>query len=129
MPRRLSLLSLTLLLYAACASQSGTQASTPRRVRDLISADEISRVQVGTAYDVVQTLRPEYLRSRSTATFSGAQELAVVYIDGVRAGSVDQLRRVPRETLNEIRYVNAADATTRFGTGHAGGAILVATKR
>lgn len=129
MPRRRSLLSFALLMVAACASQSGTQGSTPRRVRDVISADEISRAQVGTAYDVVQTLRPEYLRGRGMVTSGGAQELAIVYIDGARAGGLDQLRRVPRETLAEIRYINASDATTRFGTGHAGGAILVSTKR
>ncbi len=29
----------------------------------------------------------------------------------------------------EIRYISAADATTRFGTGHPLGAILVATTR
>jgi hypothetical protein len=29
--------------------------------------------------------------------------------------------------VKEIRYISASDATTRWGTGHSGGVILVVT--
>lgn len=121
----LAILSLTLL--AACASSAAPTG--PRRQRDRISAEEIASVQVGTAYEVIEALRPEFLRARGSASMSGAQEFAVVYIDGVRAGAPDELRRVPREVIGEIRYLSANDATTQYGTGHGGGAVLVVTKR
>jgi len=31
--------------------------------------------------------------------------------------------------IQEMRYLNAADATTRFGTNYVSGVILVTTKR
>lgn len=128
MPRRTILLLFITLILAACAS-SGTQGTRERRDRDHITRDEIARVQVGTAYEVVETLRPQYLRSRGMGSTTAPPEYAVVYIDGVRAGGLDQLRRVSRDSLEEIRYINGSDATTRFGTGHGGGAILVTTRR
>jgi hypothetical protein len=39
------------------------------------------------------------------------------------------LSTIPANRVREIRYINAADATTRWGTGHASGVILVTTKR
>ena len=119
-------LLLAVLCVAACASSS---AATPRRTRDVITAEEIARTRPGTAYDVVEALRPEFLRSRGPVSTDGTQEYAVVYLDGVRAGGLIELRRVPAEVLAEIRYISGPDATTRYGTGHAGGAILITTKR
>ena len=120
-------LVLSFVILAACASSSGTQG--PARQRNLITAAEIATIQTGSAYDVVQSLRPEFLRARGTSAGTGVQEFVVVYVDGVRAGDPNELRRVPREVLQEIRYLSGNDATTMYGTGHGGGAILVVTKR
>jgi len=38
---------------------------------------------------------------------------------------VDNLRGIPAASIGEISFMNPRDATTRFGTGHAGGAIMV----
>lgn len=115
-----------LLALAACASAS---AGTSRD-RDRITLTEIEEAHVSNAYDLVQALRPEFLRSRGVSSVrSGTPEYAIVYIDGVRAGGPGELRRVPREQLQEISYMSGSDATTMYGTGHGGGAILVVTKR
>ena len=51
-----------------------------------------------------------------------------VYINGVKAGiAAVSLREVLAEAVIDIVYLNASDATTRFGTGHDNGAIMVAT--
>lgn len=115
------------LALAACASAPG---GTSERDRDRITLEEIESTPVGNAYDVVRALRPEFLRSRGVASVrSGSPEYAIVYVDGVRTGGLGELRRVPREQLEEIRYLSGSDATTMYGTGHGGGAILVVTKR
>lgn len=113
---------------AACATSSG--GGTPGRQRDLITMEEIQRSTGSTAYEVIEMLRPEMLRTRGSASMRTADpEYAVVYVDGVRTGGLETLRNVPREMLQEIRYINAADATTLYGTGHGGGAIQVRTRR
>lgn len=115
-----------LAAFAACSSAPAGQT----RDRHRITVQEIESTHVGSAYDVVQALRPEYLRSRGVASLRTATpEYAVVYIDGVRAGGLNELRRVPREQLAEVRYLSSGDATTAYGTGHGGGAIMVSTKR
>jgi hypothetical protein len=50
----------------------------------------------------------------------------VVYIAGVRQqGGPAVLRQVRFGDVREIQYLGGVDATTRYGTDHAGGAILV----
>jgi outer membrane cobalamin receptor len=116
------------LVLAACAS-SGSQEGPARR-RDTITAEEISGLQVTSGFEVVQQLRPEYLRTRGVQSMrSAGTQMAVVYVDGVRQGGPEALRQVPRESIQEIRYLNGSDATTQYGTGHGGGAILVRTRR
>jgi hypothetical protein len=96
----------------------------------VITAQEIAALTVVDAYEVVEKLRPEFLRSRGPSSIRNARpDYAIVYIDGVRAGGLSELRRVPRGVIAEIGYMAAADATTRYGIDHSGGAILVQTNR
>ena len=124
--------ALALMLIACGGGGSGTASQTttaPRTVRgpaDLITEAEIN---AGTNYqnarEVVQYLRPQMLRPRSGA---GAQAV-VLYVDDVRMNDMNGLATVPTNRVKEIRFINARDATTRWGTGHDSGVILVTTKR
>lgn len=112
---------------AACASTPGGSAS---RVRNVITIDEIRTTTHANAYEIVQQLRPEFLRTRGATSINDTRpEQAVVYIDGLRAGGLDSLRSVSRDVLYEIRFLNGTDATTLYGTGHGGGAIQILTRR
>ena len=51
----------------------------------------------------------------------------VVFVDNVHLGGVETLYNIARERIKEIRYFDAADATSRWGTGFSGGAIEVIT--
>lgn len=51
----------------------------------------------------------------------------IVYMDDVRLGGVDTLRDVPVDGLTSARFFDAREATLRYGTGHAHGAILLST--
>jgi hypothetical protein len=128
MPNRLRALPALLLLLAAataCASSGATSGTQRRGSREVITEEEIAAVEVSTALDLIQRLRPEFLRPRGGGT---AGQVAI-YLDGVRQQNSSVLQTISKEMVREVRYINAADATTRFGTGHAAGAILVATRR
>jgi len=136
---------------AACASSStsssGTAAATsgPKPTPTLITSDEIARVSVQNAYEVVQKLRPSMLRQRQVASANGQGGMAadapaktgttvnsgalVVYVDGTRLGDVDQLRGIPATSIASLRYYSASEAQTKWGSGHPGGAIEVLSKR
>ena len=53
----------------------------------------------------------------------------IIYMDDVRLGEPSSLTNIPASRVKEIRFMNARDATTRYGTGHSSGVILVLTKR
>lgn len=115
---------LVAVLVAACASTGGTGGS-----RDVLEASEITAANVTTAYEAVRQLRPEFLRSRGVQSIrSGSPEEPVVYVNGVRAGGLAALQRIMAMDVQLVRHVDARDATTRYGTGHAGGVIEVTTK-
>jgi hypothetical protein len=126
---RLSLAATPGALFLVCAvavSACGGVSTQGSGSRDVLTAEEISRASGMTAYDVVQQLRPQFLRLRSArSTQAAGHAEPVVYVDNIRAGGLDALRGVRAESVEDIRYIGASDATTRFGTGHMGGAILV----
>jgi hypothetical protein len=122
---------LLLLGAAACAGGGGgTGAGAPAPAqRDVLMSEEIQRTSAVTAYDAVRQLRPQWLRRRGRSSIQNATaEVLVVYLDGARFGGPDMLRSIAVGSVLEIRHLAASDATTRFGTGHAGGALLVRTR-
>lgn len=114
-----------LLPLMACASGGG--GSSGGRLNVITEADLVPLERLS-AYDAVQRLRPNWLRTRGVDSFYNPSEI-MVYVDGTLAGGVDELRRVSSENVTEIRYLDSREATTRYGTGHASGAILVTTRR
>ncbi len=74
---------------------------------------------------LIERERPRWMRPRGTTVFSG-QVSPAVFIDDVRQpGGVDVLRSLRVTDLQEVRFMNARDATTRYGTDMISGAILV----
>ena len=117
-----------LLLVLAAAACASTGARTSRN-SDVITAEEIQSASVSTAYEAVQRLRPTFLRGRGqTSITSSGSDLPVVYVNGLRSGSVEQLHTIPAQDVQTIRFISASDATTRYGTGHTGGVIEVTTR-
>ncbi len=107
----------------------------PRRgTSNLIIPEEIEGVgaDITTAYQLIERLRPMMLRPRNlTAGSVGDGNLfgVVVYVEEMRIGSVEALQTVMAGSVREVRYIGAADATTRWGTGHSHGVIQVMLKR
>lgn len=119
------------LVIGGCGSGRAPEAGYGFRNRNVITYDEISMSRTGgtSAYDLIQRLRPEYLRSRGTSSLSNITPVtAVVYVDEVKYGQLESLRSLSADQIREVHYINASDATTRFGTDHVGGAILITTR-
>lgn len=123
----LGLLALILVLAPACASSGESES---RRSADLITREDVMETTAQDAWDVVSRLQPRWLQSRGRVSIqSESAGEPLVYVDGMRFGRVNALRQIHVDAIEEIRRISAADATTRFGTGHAGGVIMVTTRR
>jgi hypothetical protein len=114
-----------LLLVAGCASAGAERDGRS----DRITREQLAEMPSFTAYEVVQRFHPTWLRARGSTSFGGGPAPVIVYVDQVRAGGVNELRNLRASEIEEIRYLDASDATLRFGTDHGGGAILVETRR
>ena len=97
---------------------------------NVILEEEIEAANVSNALEAIQRLRPKMLQRRAgSPTDEGSAGEIVVYVDNSRLGYKDQLASIEASRIKEIRYLNAADATQRYGTGHTEGVILITTKR
>lgn len=120
------------LMACATSTPSFDGASAPGRVAhcsplaptsNRVTGDELREAHVRTLLEAVGRVRPRFLRSHAPRR----GQSAVAYLDGVRMGPVDRLRDVPVMDVVDVVFLPAADATTRFGTDHTGGALLVRT--
>lgn len=134
--RRSMIVALAVLAGAVgCATTGGAEGRSSSRE---ITLAEIEAAQgVSTAHDLIQRLRPQWLRYRGSASMRREGSI-VVYVDGLRAGEVrgdgtsatgpNPLAAIAASRLRAARFYGASEATQRFGTGHAHGAIELFTR-
>ena len=132
-----------LLVTAGCARQA-TQASPPRD--GVLTGEQLVRSGTVNVYDAIQKLRPQCLRMRTGAGVSRTRNAAdpgdvsdftsganardiSLYIDGSRAGRVEDLRSIGVAEVLTIECLSAADAAQRFGLNNSGGAIVITRRR
>ena len=123
--------ALAVFLALACGSAPTPVVTGAPGHRDVLLDAEIQTGKMPgmNVYDLVAHLRPEYLRSRGANSVRDATPpTAVVYLDGMRYGSLEQMKSLSADGVLRIQYLSAADAQTRFGMDHTGGAILITSK-
>ena len=128
---RIALAAMVIATAAGCGSGRASTEPYPSRNRTILFPDEISQYGTGgrSAYDLIRQLRPEYLRSRGmTSLRATVPSTATVYLDGVKYGDLNSLKLISADQLTRVEYLNGSEATTRYGTDHVGGAILITTK-
>jgi len=144
--RLLAAAALTLSLAGGADAQSQKQ----KRERYLITAEEAASASANSALDVVEQLRPQWLRrdQERGALSLGAGRSAgrslpdedqqtragqpmpedppklKVFVDGTE-GDLQDLRRIPKEQVAELRYLTGSEAQTRYGPRFAAGVIEV----
>jgi hypothetical protein len=126
--------SFTLLAVACASSPSGGAASqrSTRASRDVIGREELSQSTASNALDAIRQLRPQFLQGRGAVTLgmgSATSNEPTVYLDEQRLGGLRELSAITISDVDEIRYLSASDATQRFGTGNASGAIVIKRRR
>ncbi|MEZ4456977.1 MAG: hypothetical protein R2882_10580 [Gemmatimonadales bacterium] len=52
-----------------------------------------------------------------------------IYLDDVKQPSMDELRNIRVAEIVEMRFLSGTQATSRYGDGHASGAILIKSNR
>ena len=126
--RRAAPLLLLLLALAACAGAAGTSAVG---AANLVGPDQLRELDSEglTVYQVLSRLRPTWLRSRGQTSIRGGPDIPRAVIDGVPYDDLAELARVNAREVESIEFVSSGDATTLYGTGYAGGAILVTMRR
>jgi len=114
-----------LTLAQACTGSTGRRGPAP----DLsaISTAELEASPYANVFEVVQALRPNWLRLKGATTFKQV-EYVRVYLDGSLLGAPEQLRQVSTRSIASIRFLDGVAATQRWGLDHGQGAIVVSTR-
>lgn len=140
--RHATLPALTILLLsgagAACAT-SGTGAartaspadsaaahatSAPRRNSRRLTREEIRATSKSDLYDVIETLRPAWLRS--AVRESGVTVTPIrVYLNNSPQGGPSALHGIDANGVEYVERLDVQAATLRFGGGNTQGAIVV----
>ena len=138
----LPLAALAALSIGSCrpvARPSGSVAPSAGR-ETVISEDDIARMSVRTAWDVVrmraprltfgldQYGRPARVRIQETRS-ANADETPLLVVDRMQIPDIDYLQQIPAEEVHAIRILDAESAEPIYGLTAAGGAIVVETKR
>lgn len=122
-----STVALLTISAGACAAGGGESIGTSSSAP--ITVEEIQDVSANNLYQVVESLRPQWLRSRGSLSISNPSAgEPVVYMNQMRMGSIEVLRELQPLSIAGIQWITASDATTLFGLGHAGGVIQVLTR-
>ena len=105
-----------------CAIDPPDRSGSPYYV---LGNDEIRARPFQTAYDAVSKLRPRYLTARHADHDLLSLVAPVVVIEGGLPEPIDVLRRIAADDVAEIRFIEAADAVTKFGARYSGGVVTV----
>jgi hypothetical protein len=123
---------LAIFLYG-CAS-SGSGGDRERRDRNLISETEIESVNATNMYDVIDRLRPGWLRARAPVRSLVGETDIVVFQDHVQLGSLDVLRQISPNMIKSAQFLDASTAQSTLpgisrGQHIAGAIVLTSVTR
>lgn len=119
-----SIIVLLLLLAAACAPSRQGGIGDPDRITEA----QIQASDARNAYELVERLRPRWLREGPDRSLR-LETVILVYYDGVRLGGIDTLRDLPLDPIRYIRILGSAEAGALPGLGsqHVERVIMIST--
>jgi hypothetical protein len=126
--RMVALLALTLACATKTAPKDSLPVATHPRNSTVISRDELQDPAVASndALTTIRLLRPAFFMTRGPISFKNptAGMLQISQDFGPLQKS-SALSAIDTRSLVEVRYLNATDATARFGINANGGPVLV----
>lgn len=118
---RVAVLCAIVLGAGACAGRGGT---APQGNRNLITYEELEPLADNmTLRQVIQRQRPQWLQGRGRNSLNTSDPV-IIYLNQNRS-QPDVLDRLRSGEVRELQFLDAMNATQRFGTGHRSGAILI----
>jgi hypothetical protein len=125
-----ALIVLTPTLLLACGGSTPPGITTPKDT-NVITLEEIQASQAPTAYDIIQQLRPRWMvRNRGQRTFAETDDdYAKVVVDDLPPREFDFLSQISRDSIQELRFLDAREATYLYGTGYTAGIVKVTLRR
>lgn len=116
-----------LAAFASCAPAGPQSSPSVRHDPNRITLEELeSNAQLSNLHELVQRLRPGWLRGRGPDSFRQVT-VVKVYYDNTLLGGPDTLRNIRVDGVVSLRFFDASEATQRWGIGNTQGAILVST--
>ena len=110
-----------------CAGSS-TRTPVAPRMATYLSAAEVTaaHAEIGTAYDAIARLRPNWLAAHGMSTLDPRQgsEYAIVFIDGQQHGGLTSLRNIPAAHVKDFRYYDVTQAGATFGLQAGTGGVI-----
>lgn len=119
---------------------------TMTAARKVITREEILASGAINGNQLIESLRKEWMMPRGINSFresargtasgmGGGAEITVVpgadhilvYLDNARLGGTQHLAEINLEYIGKVEWIEPAEATFRWGTGHAHGVILFTT--
>jgi hypothetical protein len=134
--RRSTTLAALCIIVSGCAAAGAGGGGSEN---NSITRADIVDGQFTNAYDIVQRLRPRWLRTpRAPTSFrdgvptgdplgdlNQGPSRTQVYLDDTFLGAIDSLRRISADAIESVQWFDGTQATQRYGTGNDAGAILV----
>jgi hypothetical protein len=116
------------VLLCCMLACSGTRTGTGMGNPNALSEAEIRGSEVGDAYELVEKLRPRWLRAGPDRSLR-LETVILVYYDNVRLGGIESLRNMPIMPIRSMHVLDAAAAGTLPGLGsqHVERVIMIST--
>lgn len=106
---------LLLISLAACASGGGAASRSASFDRELLTRAELDASVGKNLYEVVSTLRPNWMQSAVQSLGRESSTGPLVYMDGRRLGDAEQLRSVTTQAVESARFLSASRAQSKYG--------------
>lgn len=116
---------LALLATLGCA-RTVRDPDLPRVDRNVITQAQVLETRATNAFEVIATLRSNWLLPRGVDSFSTPGQV-LVYFNDTRLGGVGTLQGIGLNEIGYIRYFDGTEASARWGLDHGHGVIYVAT--
>jgi hypothetical protein len=113
---------------SGCASAGGPEGgSSAQSSSRVLTADELAGVSELNCFEAVERLRPAWLRTRGRVSYNSQQGVRI-YVNRMLRGYAPEMAQIRTSNVERMQYLSAPEATSRFGTDHVDGAIMITLK-